>query len=231
MLRMTGVTIELTDNPDFVNFFENNIRGGVSFVGHRFCEKTDGPQDPRANAYPHSFERLLMLLVDANNLYSSAQRKKQYIGGLRWMTAKELSTKDWSVYDEDSELDYAVEVDLEVPEELHMQFSSLPLAPEHMDIDETILSPFCLKVLRELRHTNKHNSKKLVSTLLPKQRYVVHAALLALYISLGMVVTRVHRAVEWETSPFLESFIDFCTKKRSNAKTEFRKRLFKGEKI
>lgn len=167
------------------------------------------------------------------------------------MEEEEIANKDWSVYDEGSEMDYALEVDLDIGAEMHDRTSELPIAPEKMKIDESMLSPYARKILRELRGVEKHESTKLVSTLLPKKRYTVHAKCLALYISLGAVLKKVHRAVQWETSDFLRSFIDFCTLMREhtrwrleageltcsyffpnyfagqNSKTDFRKRLFK----
>lgn len=127
------------------------------------------------------------------------------------MTDEEIANKDWSVYNEDDENDYALEVDLEIPQSMHDRTSELPIAPEKMQINESMLSPYALKVLQELRGTVKHESTKLVSTLLPKKKYVVHSKNLALYLSLGAVLKKIHRAVQWETSDFLRNFIDFCT--------------------
>lgn len=63
MLLMSGVSIDMLQSVEFANFFENNIRGGTSFIGVRHCEQSDGPDDPRAHAFPHSEERLQMLLI------------------------------------------------------------------------------------------------------------------------------------------------------------------------
>jgi hypothetical protein len=38
MLRQTGVSIDPLTDVDMLLFLESNIRGGVSFIGQRWCE-------------------------------------------------------------------------------------------------------------------------------------------------------------------------------------------------
>ncbi len=40
MLKQTGVTLELMTDIDQILFVEQNIRGGLSYIGQRFCKKT-----------------------------------------------------------------------------------------------------------------------------------------------------------------------------------------------
>lgn len=67
-----------------------------------------------------------------------------------------------------------------------------------------------------------------MSTFLPRKKYIVHAHNLALYLQLGLKLTRVHRVLQFTTSRFLESYISYCTRKRMEATSDFRKRLFKA---
>lgn len=114
------------------------------------------------------------------------------------------------------------------PEELHLSHSGLPLAPHRYKITEKDLSPFSKEALNVLRHTNVHESEKLVSTFLPREKYVVHACNLALYLKLGMVMTKVHRVLQFSQDNFLTEYVEFCTRKRQQSTSEFRKRLFKA---
>lgn len=145
------------------------------------------------------------------------------------MAEWEFLEKDWSIYDgEESDVGYVLEIDAEFPDHLHKKLSSLPLAPVREKIDETWLSPFARTLLNELKGADTHRSEKLVSTLKPRKRYAIHGRNMALYMSLGMVVTKVHRVLEFKTSRFLEKYITFCTNKRKEAKSDFRKRMFKA---
>lgn len=143
------------------------------------------------------------------------------------MPEHRLNDIDWTKFDENGETGYILEVDLDYPVQLHLEHSSLPLAPHRLNITEDILSPFQKECLRELRGTEKHRSTKLVSTFLPRKKYIVHAANLALYLELGMLLTKVHRALSFTQSTFLRQYIDYCTQSRARATTTFRKNLFK----
>lgn len=172
--------------------------------------------------------------VNLNNLYGESQSSRVPIGGYRWMTPAEYDSRDWMVYDgESTDIGHILEVDLDYSDrELHLEHSSLPLAPHKLDIDETMLSPFASRLLNEARDrkqrgAERHRSTKLVATFQPRERYIVHSRNLALYLQLGMKLTRIHRAIEFRTSSFLKEYITFCTNKRKEAKSEFRKHIFK----
>ena len=66
---------------------------------------------------------------------------------------------------------------------------------------------------------------KLIPTLFNKEKYVLHVRNLNLYKDLGMKLTKIHRVLQFNESPWLAKYIDFNTNKRSNAKKCFRKRF------
>jgi hypothetical protein len=150
------------------------------------------------------------------------------VGNYRWMDEEEWIARDWTQFDEASGEGYILEVDLIYPKELHLLHSSLPLAPHRMKIDETILSSYSRQCLLEVNGKVQHQSEKLVSTFLPRNNYVLHSANLALYLNLGMKLTKIHRILSFTQSTFLRTYIQFCTAKRTASKSEFRKRLFKS---
>lgn len=90
-----------------------------------------------------------------------------------------------------------------------------------------MLSPYAFACLQQIKHTDKHKSTKLVSTFLPRKNYVLHSACLSLYLELGLKLVKVHRVLSFQTSVFLAKYVTYCTTKRAESKSEFKKRLFK----
>ena len=71
---------------------------------------------------------------------------------------------------EDSKLGYIIEVDLEYPKELHDKHNLYPLAPEHVEVTDDMLSPFQREHLASIRGS----VRKLVPNLHNNKKYVVH---------------------------------------------------------
>ena len=146
---MTKVELELLTNIEMVLLFEKGIRGGISQAIQRYASAN--------NKYvPNYNSKLLstyLLYIDANNLYGWAMSKKLPINNFKWCDALEMFTSDFiKNYDEDSDIGYLLEVDIDYTKELHETHRDLPF----------------LSIKKE----------KLLSTLDNKEKYVVHMATL-----------------------------------------------------
>ena len=113
-----------------------------------------------------------------------------------------------------------------IKQELHDLHNDYPLAPEKMKVTEDMLSSYC-ESIREKYNISIGQVHKLIPTLNNKERYVIHYKNLQLYTDPGLKVTKVHRVLEFNQSPWLKKYIDFNTQKRTKAKNAFEKDFFK----
>jgi hypothetical protein len=129
--------------------------------------------------------------------------------------------------DADGDDGYFVECDLHYPKELHDKHNSYPLAVEKKLINKAELSSYQLNQLET--HQEKHNDKikKLVPNFNDKEKYICHIKNLKYYIEKGLIVTQIHRILQFKQSDWLKPYIDFNTEQRTNSKNDFEKDFFK----
>jgi len=135
----------------------------------------------------------------------------------RWMTEKEIDKLDLAKYTEESKTGFIAEVDLEYPKELHDLHNDFPLAPEQVKVTENMLSDYC-KEIKDRFNISIGQVYKLIPTLNNKERYVLHYRYLDLYLDLGLKITKVHRILRFNQSPWLKPYIDFNTEKKKTSK-------------
>jgi len=153
-----------------------------------------------------------LIYLDSNNLYGWAMSQPLPTGDFRWLDPDEVNLERYT--------------DLEYPEELHHLHNDYPLAPEKICITIDMLSDYSLETKK--RHAvSSGKVSKLVTTLMNKEKYVLHYRNLQLYLSLGLKLTKIHRVLEFDQSPWLKEYIDFNTEMRKNAKNSFEKDFFK----
>ena len=69
--------------------------------------------------------------------------------------------------------------------------------------------------------------EKLVPNLRDKKNYVIHIQALNQALKHGLILDRRHRAIEFDRSPWLKTYIDFNTQLRMAATNDFKKDFFK----
>ena len=222
MLKMTDIQLELMTDIDMFQFIEKGMRGGISYIANRFGKANNKYMKEYDEKTPSKY----IMYLDANNLYGWAMSQYLPTGGFRWMTQKQIDKIDLAKYKEDSERGLIVEVDLEYPKELHNLHNDYPLGPEKVKVTEEMLSDYCKKIAEKYK-ISTGLVYKLIPTLSDKEKYVLHYRNLQLYTDLGLKITKVHRVLEFNQSPWLKQYIDFNTEKRKNAKNAFEKDFFK----
>ena len=222
MLKMTDIKLELMTDIDMFQFIEKGLRGGISYISNRYGKANNKYMKKYGEKAPSKY----IMYLDANNLYGWAMSQYLPTGGFKWFTQKQIDNIDLAKYKEDSNKGLILEVDLKYPEDLHDLHNDYPLAPEKVKVTDSMLSNYSKRI------SDKYNIStglvyKLIPTLSNKEKYVLHYRNLQLYIDLGLKVSKVHRVLEFNQSPWLKQYIDFNTEKRKNAKNAFEKDFFK----
>ena len=222
MLKMTDIKLELMVDIDMFQFIEKGLRGGISYIANRYGKANNKYMKEYDDKVPSKY----IMYLDANNLYGWAMSQYLPTGGFRWMTQKQIDKIDLVKYKEDSNKGLILEVNLEYPEGLHNLHNDYPLGPEKVKVTEDMLSDYCKKIAEKYK-ISTGLIHKLIPTLNNKEKYVLHHRNLQLYTDLGLKVTKVHRVLEFNQSPWLRQYIHFNTEKRKNAKNAFEKDFFK----
>ena len=199
-LKPTGIRLELLTDPDMLLMFERGIRGGITQAVRKYASANNKYMGDKFD--PKSESSYLQCL-DANNLYGWAMSQPLPTGGFEWVDVNpnkisELATR--------TDKGYILEVDVSYSRELHNQHNDLPFMCERMEINGV---------------------EKLVPNLRDKKNYVIHIQALNQALKHGLKLDKVHRAIEFDQSPWLKTYIDFNTQLRAEATNDFEKDFFK----
>ena len=144
-------------------------------------------------------------------------------GGFKWKAVGTESLDYWIKFvmeqDDNQDTGYFFEIDIEYPENLHEKHDTFPCAPEHMKIEEEMLSQYQKDLGDKLGV--KYGGSKLCLTLKDKEKYVLHYRNLKQYLSLGLKLKTVHRVLEFKQSKWLEPYIKLNTNLRRTANNKF----------
>lgn len=196
-------------------FVESCIRGGIVQVSSKYAE-ADNPFLEGGNNTPEPLKDYTYLMyLDMNNLYGGAMSEPLPVGGFIWLTEEEIETCNTLeaikiMVDNRLDLGYLFEVDIHYPKLVQDNHKDLPFLPIHECPDDS-----------------KTKTKKLLCTVKDKTKYILHHKNLIQCLSHGLVLTKVHRVLQFDQAPFLRSYIELNTAKRIAATNEFDRNLFK----
>ena len=92
------------------------------------------------NNYDKNKESSYLEYLDANNLYGYAMSKKLPVGNFKWLDKDDISKFNDELikkYDENSDIGYIFEVDIEYSKHIRMLHKDLPFLPERMKINKS----------------------------------------------------------------------------------------------
>ena len=196
-LKHTGIKLELLTDPDMILMFEQGIRGGITQAVRKYASANNKYMGDRFD--PKSESSYLQYL-DTNNLYGWAMSQPLPTGGCKWV---DVNPNEISELATRTDKGYLLEVDVSYPRELHNPHNDLPFMCERMEINGV---------------------EKLVPNLRDKKSYI---QALNQVLQHGLRLYRIHRAIEFDQSPWLKTYIDFNTQLRTAAINNFKKDFFK----
>ena len=202
-LKITGIELELLNDPDMLLMFEKGIRGGISIISNRYGEANNKYM---RKGYNKNKPSKYLMYLDANNLYGCAMSEKLPTHGFKWLTSGEME----KIYENRHNLNKIpciLEVDIEYPENLHDLHNDYPLCPEKVKC--------------------KNGVEKLIPNLRNKKKYVLHYKNLIQCLDMGLKVTCIHNGIKFVESEWMKPYIDKNTNLRAKAKNNFEKDFFK----
>ena len=119
VLKKTNVNLELLTDIDMLLMIEAGIRGGMCQSVHRYAKANN----KYMKNYDKSIETPYLTYLDANNLYGWAMSQKFPVNGFKWVN-------DLSRFNENSDIWYFLEVDVEYPKKLFSLHKDLLFLPE-----------------------------------------------------------------------------------------------------
>lgn len=213
------------DNFNAYLWIEKSVRGGISMIRNRYAKANqDGFPDFDENA-----PRRSIIYVDANALYSYAMSQPMPLRNYQWYEndVDAFTSDHIMAMDDFGTTGYVLEVDVDIPHDLHNKFSQYPLMPMNRAIAETEISPYSRELNKQSRSKHDGATKKLVCDLHNKRNYVVHYRYLKLCLQLGYVLRKVHRYLSFQQTPFLRAFVKSNSDKRAATTSVVRKDMYK----
>ena len=141
--------------------------------------------------------------LDANNRYGWAMSQPLPAGRFCWV---DIKPDKISKLAKCKSKGYLLEGNFRYPKELHDSHNNLPFMCERMKISGV---------------------EKLIPNLYDKKRYVIHIRALDQALKHGLVLERIHKAIEFKQLAWMKEYIDFNTKLRTVATNDFEKDFYK----
>ena len=145
--------------------FEEGTRGGMCQATYRYAKANN----KYMKNYDENKESSFLMYGDANNFYEFAMCKKLPVNGFKWVDELSIFTEDFiKNCDEDCDIGYNLEVDVEYSKNLYKLHSDLPFLSERMKIN---------------------NCTKLACNVQGKEKYPVHILALKQALNRGLKLT------------------------------------------
>ena len=127
LLKKTEVKLELLTDIHMLLMIEEGIRGGMCQSIHRYAKASN----KYMKNYDKSIDSSYLMYLDANNVYGWAMFQKLPVNSFKWVNDLSRFNEDFiKNYNENSDVAYFLEVDVEYPKKLFSFHKYLPFLPE-----------------------------------------------------------------------------------------------------
>lgn len=221
--KFTGMKMQALPTVDMYLLFESACRGGLTFINKHHLESYF-EQDTGLHHH--------IIYADQNNLYGVGLSSKLPKDGFRELPSDELKifSNEFFInaFDPLGEKGYLICCDLEYPPTTQRETMDLPLAPETCSISWEELSPYSKQEWKQQRGEEPFiPCTKLMMTHRDKYNYCVHSTLLKYYLTKGLRLKKIHKAIEFNQEAYLKPYIEYHTKARSQCSNEEAKQFHK----
>ena len=225
-MKTCGTNIDLLTKREHLDMAENLMRGGMSSV---YSSRLFVANNRYVGKYNEFLPTSFGLMIDANHLYGGVMQNFP-LPQCDFESLNDYSLQDILATSEESSVGYIfyiLEVDLKYGEELQNLHSDFPLAPLKEVVKVEWFSEYQEDLREKLCMHSTNKNKKRLQTLYDKKNYTVHYLTLKLYVSLGLVVTKVHRVIQFVQCKWLAGYIELNSKCRAESKNKFDENFYK----
>ena len=202
-LKKRRVKLELLTDYDMLLMVEKGLRGGIRQATHRYAKANN----KYVTNYDKSIESSYIAYLDAKSLYGWAMSQRLPINGFELVKNLSKFNEDFiKEYDEDSDIGYFLEVDVDYPKKLFNLHKDLTFLPERKKVEKV---------------------KKLICSKEDKEKYVIHIRALKQALNHGLKLKQVHRVIQFKQEEWFKPYIDTNTELRTETKNKFEIDFFK----
>ena len=167
------VNLELLTDVDMLLLIETGTRGGIYQSTHRYVKANN----KYMKNHDKKIESSYLTYLDANNLYGWAMSKKLPVNDFKWENDLSRFNEDFiKNYNENSDIVYFLEVDIEYPKQLWSCHKDLPFLPERKKLEKV---------------------EKLVCSIEDKEKYIIHIKALKQALNHALILKDVHRVIKF----------------------------------
>ena len=151
---------------------EEGIRGGMCQSTHMYAKAN--------NKYMKNYDKIIesslyLMYLDANNLYGWGISQKLPVNRFKWVNDVSRFNETFiKNYNENSDVGYFLEVDVQYPKKIFGSHKDLPFLPETKNLEKV---------------------EKLICSIEDKERYVIHIRALKQALNHGLILKYVHRVI------------------------------------
>ena len=145
---------------------EKGTRGGIFQAIHKYAKANN----KYMKNYDKNNESPYIEYLDANKLYGWAMSKKLPVNGLKWVEKSSRFNEIFiNNFNENSDIGYFLEVDIDYPKELFDLHKDVPFLPERKKVNKV---------------------EKLICGIEDKEKYVIHIKVLKQALNHGLVLKK-----------------------------------------